>query len=50
MQQHPRSKMLFYPYVAMLGFGFASAMYGMGRMVWVSNRWNRLGGNEVLTE
>ncbi|PWW77452.1 hypothetical protein C7212DRAFT_314313 [Tuber magnatum] len=29
----PRSKMMLYPYFAMLGLGFSGAFYGMCRMV-----------------
>lgn len=33
--QHPRSKMLLYPYFTMLAMGFAGGIYGMGRLAWV---------------
>ncbi|KAF8242810.1 hypothetical protein K440DRAFT_494965, partial [Wilcoxina mikolae CBS 423.85] len=31
--KHPRSKMLMYPFFAVLTVGFAGSLYGMGRMV-----------------
>ncbi|KAF8536066.1 hypothetical protein BDD12DRAFT_852578 [Trichophaea hybrida] len=31
--KHPRSKILMYPFFAMLTVGFAGSLYGMGRMV-----------------